>query len=161
MHFYPIRKVVQPPLPATANSTDTATPNIYVKIAVDVAYLVSQKGETIDLGIYMMDNMVSLGSSNEGSMDLNTVGHPGWLMGWEVVPIDPCLTNLALEITFIQICTGEVFGSPPQPLSGDGYSWLGELTYQGNQSYAIQIKVTTGLNPISYYINWQATVTCQ
>ncbi len=160
LQFFPMRQVVCASSLAPTDGILATFPNIYISIAVDCAFIVSQKGETIETGIYMMDNMVSMGSANQGSMDLNSVGNAGWLIGWNVVPIDPNLTNLSVEITFIQICTGSVLGSPPIKESGDGYSWLGQLMYTGHQTYSLQVKVTEGLTQVSYYVNWQASVTC-
>lgn len=160
MQFFPMQKVVPASSLGPPELASPLAPSIYISIAVDCAYLIGQQGRIIDAGIFMVDNMIMKGSSKQGSMELNTVGDPGSIIGWDVFPIDPYLPNLALEITFIQICTGAVFHSPPIRRSGPGFSWLGQLMTSGQQTYAIQIKVTEGLNPVSYYVNWQASVTC-
>jgi hypothetical protein len=161
IRFYPPRTVVRAPAADTSHTQAPAiVPNIFIVIAVDVAYLIGQQGKQISSGIYMMDNRVMQGSSHTGALNLETVGQPGDIVAWNAVPIDPYLPNQRIEITFVQICLGTVFGSPPFPSAGNGYSWLAQLMYPGTQSYAIQIKVTEGLNPVSYYINWQATISC-
>lgn len=159
LQMYPKNTVVRQPefSPLHAALIDIV-PNIYVTIAVDVAYVVGQAGQHISNGIYMMDNSTVTGSLNQGGMMLSTVGRPAQIVAWNIVPINPSIINQSLEITFIQICLGEVFGSPPQKISGKGFSWLAQLMHAGTQTYAIQIKVTEGLNPVSYFVNWEAQI---
>jgi len=150
MQFFPLNKVVFQPEAKPFTSTINA--DILITIAVDVAYIIKQQGNTVSNGIYMMDNSVA-GSTGEGSA--------GSIIGWNVVPIDPDLPNLDIEISFIQICMGSVFGSPATQLAGNGYTWIAELTYSGKQTYAIQIKMTEGLNSVTYWYNWIATIIAQ
>ncbi|MBI1227951.1 MAG: hypothetical protein GC192_22155 [Bacteroidetes bacterium] len=157
MQFYPNNMVVrQAQSQAMPVAGAELTPNIYITIAVDVAYVISQQGQSISKGIYLMDNMIANGSMGEGTMEITTIGNAGQVVGWNIVPINPYLNNQTVEITFIQICLGTVFGSPPVQADGNGFSWVAQLIYSGKQAYAIQIKVTEGLTPVSYYVNWEA-----
>ncbi|HTF03549.1 MAG TPA: hypothetical protein VK826_05960 [Bacteroidia bacterium] len=160
MLFYPLNTVCRERV-----STPALTPNVFIVIAVDVAYLVGQEGIAISDGIYMMDNMVTKHSSGEGSMQLSTVGNVGWLVGWQAVPVATNAAELkqSVVITGFQVCDGNVFGQAGFPLQQPGASgWIGQLMYAGTQTYQIQVKVTAGaLRPVSYVINWNATIIAQ
>lgn len=159
MQFYPIKTVVrQSGQNGIPINNAPLTPNIYISILVDVAYVIGQQGKSITEGIYIVDNTFGNGSSGEGTMEITTVGSVGQLVAWNVFAIDPNLANQQIEITFIQICTGNVFGGAPIKIDGGTYTWLAQLMYAGKQSYAIQIKITEGLTPVSYFINWNANI---
>lgn len=143
-------------------------PQTAITIAVDTAYVASQGGRNINQGIYMMDNMVSNGSSGEGTLELHTNCNVGNLVGFNAVPIDTDSGDTVV-ITGFTVSQGSVFtaaGQPRQqpalPNEPAGSYWIGQAMNSGTQVYQIQIKVTTGvLQPTSYYINWDPYITAR
>lgn len=158
MLFYPTKTVNVKQL-----KSGIPIPTIVIEIVVDVAYIVGQQGQTISKGIYMMDNMVNNGSTNEGTMDLKTVGNLGALVGWHVTPTDDNAVAMGQSVIIqgFQVCSGNVFGQAgfPEQQGGSGNYWIGQLMYSGSQTYQIQLEITAGaLRPVSYYINWEASI---
>ncbi len=143
-------------------------PQASVTIAVDTAYVASQQGNNISAGVYMMDNMVNNGSSNEGQMELSTVVPVGSLIGFNTVPIYPTSGDTVI-ITGFTVSQGNVFGSqgypqqqPPLGNEPPGAYWIGQAMNAGRQIYQIQIAVTVGqIRPITYYVNWDPYITAQ
>jgi hypothetical protein len=136
-------------------------PQTQIAIAVDTAYVASQGGSWVSNGIYMMDNQLNLGSSNEGQLELNTHCNNHNLIGWEVYPMD-VNSGDTVAITGFNVSAGNVFGSQGYPLQQTPSYWIGQAMNSGSQTYQIQIKVTTGgLRPTSYYINWDPYITSQ
>lgn len=150
-------------MPFSWCSPPLLVPLVTISIAVDTAYVVGKSGQKISKGIYMMDNMIYDGSTNEGMFDLNTRCAVGDLVGFHVVPIN-ALSSLAgtTVITGFKVNKGNVFTASgmPQPQSVFGDYWVGQAVHVGRQCYQIQLKVTNGgLSPIPYYINWTAVLT--
>lgn len=148
-------------------ASSSITPDFSITIAVDTAYVASQQGRNISQGVYMMDNDISAGSSNEGQMELSTVVPVGATLGFHTVPIN-FLSGDTVVITGINVSSGSVFGSQGYPrsfpLTGSpsGSWWIGQCLNQGSQTYQIQIAVTTGkLNPVVYYVNWDPFITAK
>lgn len=138
-----------------------------ITIAVDTAYVASQQGKNISTGVYMVDNAISNGSTNEGTTELSTKVPVGSTIGWHSVPIN-FLSGDTVVITGFNVSQGSVFGSQgyPQafPLNDvkDGSWWIGQALNQGTQTYQVKLKVTTGkINPVTYYINWDPFITAQ
>lgn len=148
--------------------TAVLQPQAFITIAVDTAYVASQQGQNIGQGVYMMDNQVSNGSTNEGQMELSTVVPVGSLIGFNTVPINPGSGDTVI-ITGFTVSQGSVFGSqgypqqqPPIGTEPAGAYWIGQAMNVGHQTYQIQIKVTVGqLRPISYYVNWDPYITAK
>jgi hypothetical protein len=143
-------------------------PQAFITIAVDTAYVASQQGRNIGTGVYMTDNQLSNGSSNEGQMELSTVVPVGSLIGFNTVPIAPDNGDQVI-ITGFTVSQGSVFGGagypqqqPPIGRQPAGSYWIGQALNAGKQIYQIQIKVTVGvLRPISYYVNWDPYITAK
>jgi hypothetical protein len=142
-------------------------PNATVTIAVDTAYVAAQQGRNIGQGVYMMDNMISNGSSNEGQMELSTVVPVGYTIGFNSVPIN-FVSGDTVIISGFNVSQGNVFGSAgyPQiyPLGKEplGSWWIGQAMNAGNQTYQIQIAVTVGqIRPVTYYVNWDPFITAR
>lgn len=148
--------------------TAVLQPQAFITIAVDTAYVASQQGQNISHGVYMMDNQVSNGSTNEGQTELSTVVPVGSLIGFNTVPINPGSGDTVI-ITGFTVSQGSVFGSqgypqqqPPIGTEPVGAYWIGQAMNVGHQTYQIQIKVTVGqLRPISYYVNWDPFITAK
>lgn len=142
-------------------------PNASVTVAVDTGYVAAQQGRNINAGVYMMDNMVSYGSSNEGKMELSTVVPVGYTIGFNSVPIN-FLSGDKVVISGFNVSQGSVFGSSgyPQvfPLGTEplGSWWIGQAMNSGSQTYQIQIAVTVGqIRPVTYYVNWDPFITAK
>ena len=143
-------------------------PQAFITIAVDTAYVASQQGRNIGTGVYMADNQLSNGSSNEGQMELSTVVPVGSLIGFNSVPIAADNGDQVI-ITGFTVSQGSVFGGagypqqqPPIGQQPAGSYWIGQAMNAGNQIYQIQIRVTVGvLRPISYYVNWDPYITAR
>ena len=136
-------------------------PQTQIAIAVDTAYIASQGGAQISTGIYMMDNQLNRGSSNEGNLELHTTCANGSLIGFEVYPMD-VNSGDTVAITGFNVSQGNVFGGSGYPIQQTPDYWVAQAMNQGSQTYQIQIKVTTGgLRPVSYYVNWDPFITSQ
>jgi hypothetical protein len=162
--------------PATSfASLDSAIPvaQTAITIAVDVNYIASLPAGTdqASKGIYMMDNRMLNGSSNEGGLELSTVCIAGNLISFSAIAINAegdAGGNAKVEITGFNVSQGNVFtaaGQPrvfnPPPSGGDTNSfWIGQAIARGSQTYQIQIKVTVGvLQPVSHFISWDPFIT--
>jgi hypothetical protein len=140
------------------------TPVIAITIAIDTAYAAAQQGKNLGQCIYMMDNMVSSGSSQEGTLELSTVGPVGSLIGFNSVPIDinAAADGASVAITGFVVSQGNVFGAAGYPRAQRPDYWIGQLMNQGSQTYQIQIKVTVGaLRPVSYFFSWDPFIAAQ
>jgi hypothetical protein len=136
-----------------------------ITIAVDTAYVVSQQGQRINEGVYMMDNMEANGSEDEAQMELHTMCPVGSLIGFNAVPINALSSNKGtVEITGFTVSQGSVFTATgaPQKQDESGDYWIGQAVKAGSQTYQVQLKVTNGgLNPTPYYVNWDPFITAQ
>jgi hypothetical protein len=160
MMMHPTRLVVR-------GAAAAIQPYASVTIAVDTAYVAAQQGRNINQGVYMMDNMASNGSTNEGQMELSTVVPVGSTIGFNSVPIN-FLSGDKVIISGFNVSRGNVFGSagyPQQfPLGNEppGSWWIGQAMNSGNQTYQLQIAVTVGIiRPVTYYVNWDPFITAR
>lgn len=144
-----------------APAANLPNPQAQIAIVVDTAYIAANGGQNISTGIYMVDNQLNLGSSNEGQLELHTVCNNGNLIGFSVYPLD-VNSGDSVAITGFNVSQGNVFGGAGYPLQITPGYWIGQALNTGSQTYQIQIKVTTGsLRPISYYVNWDPFITAQ
>lgn len=142
-----------------------------ITIAVDVNYIATLPPGTVHAskGIYMMDNRVLNGSSNEGGLELSTVCPAGNLISFSAVPVNAeSGSGSSVQITGFNVSQGNVFtaaGQPrvfnPPPSGGATNSfWIGQALNQGSQTYQIQIEVSIGvLQPVNYFISWDPFIT--
>jgi hypothetical protein len=160
---------------SVAASLDSAIPTAQtaITIAVDVNYIATlPAGQNPgSKGIYMMDNRVLNGSSNEGNFELSTKCPTGNLISFAAVPINAeagTASNTKVEIIGFNVSSGNVFtaaGQPrpfnPPPDGGTNNSfWIGQAMNQGSQTYQIQLKVTVGvLQPVSHFVSWDPFIT--
>ena len=146
---------------AVPNLAGIPNPQTQIALVVDTEYIAANGGENVTTGIYMMDNQLNSGSSNEGQLELHTVCNDHALIGFEAYPLNPN-TGDTVEITGFNVSQGNVFGSSGYPLQQTPNYWIAQAMNAGSQTYQIQIKVTTGgLRPISYYVNWDPFITSQ
>jgi hypothetical protein len=136
-------------------------PQTQIDIAVDTAYIALRGGEAMGAGIYMMDNRLSLGSSNEGTQELHTRCNQGDLIGFEAYPID-VNAGYTVAISGFNISQGSVFGAQGDPLQQTPGYWVGQAMNQGAQTYQIGIQVISeGPQPTTYNVNWGSYITAQ
>jgi hypothetical protein len=137
-------------------------PQTFIEIAVDTSYVISQQGQNIGAGVYMIDNQVNNGSTGEGQTELSTVCNVGDLIGFSVNPIDPN-TRDTVEITGFNVSSpgnAGVFGSAGYPIKQTPSYWIGQAMNQTHQTYQVQLKVTSGgIRPLSYAVNWDPFIT--
>jgi hypothetical protein len=152
----------------TADATLPA-PQVAVVIVVDTARIAAQgsSGRTSD-GVFMMDNMVRNGSSNEGTLTLDTRCSAGSLIGFQTLPVDGAgsfgdqvvITNFADIEGSVFTGAGHPIQQPPLGNLPPGSYWIGQAMAAGTETYMIEIKVTVGqLQPVRYYVWWYATLT--
>mgnify|MGYP001473537603 CR=1 FL=1 len=142
-----------------------------ITIAVDADYIATLPPGTVHAGngIYMMDNRLLNGSSNEGGLELSTVCPAGNLISFSAVLVNAESGNgSSVVITGFNVSQGSVFtaaGQPrpfnPPPSGGATNSfWIGQALNQGKQTYQIQIEVSIGvLQPVQYFISWDPFIT--
>ena len=137
-------------------------PPVAITIAIDTSYIISQRGGTVTTGVYMFDNQLDNGSTGEGILELSSCINAGQIIGFEVVPIDPT-TNDTVAITGFNVSQGNVFGSTGYPIPTPKPSyWLAQAVNAGQQTYQIQVKVTSGgVRSTDYYVNWDPYITAQ
>jgi hypothetical protein len=143
-------------------------PQVVIVVAVDTAYVASHGNGFITSGLYMIDNMVRRGSSNEGALDLHTVCNVGSLIGFHSVPVDAAggfgdqvvITSFADVQGNVFTGAGHPIQQPPLGSEPQGSYWIGQAIGAGTEIYQIQIKVTVGqLQPVSFYVQWNAQIT--
>ncbi|MBX9860332.1 MAG: hypothetical protein K2Y20_12170, partial [Sphingomonas sp.] len=89
-------------------------------------------------GVYIVDNRVSNGSSNEGSTNLGTNVTQGSVIQWNVFNIDPTSADVP-QLTAIS--NASVWGASGQPqVQGDG-SFIGQAQATGSAGYQITFNV--------------------
>ena len=151
----------QPFVRAVQPNAAIPNPQTQVSIVIDTAYVVATAGRNISTGVYMMDDQLNYGSSNEGQLELSTVCPVGSLIGFSVYPMDQNSGD-QVAITGFNVSQGNVFGNQGYPLAIQPNYWVGQATNAGKQTYQIQVKVTTGgLRPTAYYINWDPFITAR
>lgn len=136
-----------------------------INIAVDTVYLYSQtNGQYAGTGVYMMDNNVDGGSTNQGGLELSSQVTAGFGVAFNVFPVDAAGTQGdSVEIVNFEVSNGtNIFGNFgwPQPqASTSSYQWLGMAMTQGNCTYQLKIGVSVGGAPTKYYW-WDPFMTC-
>jgi hypothetical protein len=157
---------VSMPVPAVT----ALKPTVSITIAVDTAAIAAVGEGPITSGVYLMDNMVRNGSTNEGQINLHTKCNVGALIGYQVLPIDAAgsASDSVVLTAFAMKGGDDVFtgaGHPiqiPDPPTGlnVGSYWIGQAMTAGTEIYEIQIEVTIGaLQPTKLYVSWSAEIT--
>ena len=151
--------------PNTSFSPGSVIPARVINIAVDTAYLYSQaNGQYAGTGIYMVDNNVDGGSSNQGGLELSSQVTAGFGIAFNVFPVDSAgAQGDSVEIVNFEISNGtNIFGNfgwPKQQDATSSYQWIGTALAQGNCTYQLKIGVSVGGAPTKYYW-WDPFLTC-
>jgi len=101
-------------MPVTSN-IDPESCNVFIQVWVDINAL--EPGQTA--GVYVVDNQIALGSTNEGSIALNTVVSAGSRVCWSIVPIDPQY-NVQGMLSFSSITASSGWQHIPAPYAAPG-----------------------------------------
>lgn len=116
----------------------TGTPSVFVQIWVDTNAL--QNGST--KGVYVVDNRVSMGSSDEGSAGLRTCCNNGSYVNWQVFNIDPTNTT---PISIQSISNSNAWGASGQPQAdATNGGFTGQAQQTGSAPYSVTFNATKG-----------------
>ena len=122
--------------------------SVFVQIWVDTNAL--QNGQTT--GIYLVDNNLNNGSSNEGTVNLSTNVPLGTNICWSLLNIVPT-SDTILQIQ--NFGNASVWGASGTPQQVNATTWTGQVQATGNAQYNInfsaqipgQSGITTNVNP--------------
>ncbi len=148
-------------------------PQVILALAIDCAYVYAQNSDQMytDVGIYMMDNQVTAGSStsSEGSLELNTyVPSPIQYVGFNVYDIAGGVQGASVEITGLEYSNGtNVFtdnGWPTAQTSKESTcQWMGQAlqSTSGKSAMTYQFKIAISFpeQPTKYYY-WDPFMRC-
>lgn len=121
---------------------------LFVQVWVDTNALVN--GQTT--GVYIVDNNLNHGSSNEGTVNLSTNVPVGTNICWSLLNIDP---NSDTILQFQNFGNANVFGNSGTPQQVNSNTWTGQVQTPGSDNYAINFSaqipgssgITTSVNP--------------
>ncbi len=137
--------------------SSTIMPARVINLAIDTAYIYSQtSGTYAGVGVYMMDNNVEGGSTNEGGLELVTDVSAGFGIAFNAFPIDAAGNQGdTVAIVGFEVSDGtNIFGNfgwPTEQPAGSSYQWMGTAMVQGNCTYQIKIGVSIGGAPMQYF----------
>jgi hypothetical protein len=122
--------------------------SVFVQVWVDTDALVN--GQTT--GVYLVDNNLTHGSSNEGTVNLVSDVPVGTNICWSLLNVDPT-SDTILQIQ--NFGNAGVFGASGTPQMVNANTWTGTAQAQGSDSYAINFSaqipgssgITTAVNP--------------
>jgi hypothetical protein len=125
-----------------------ASCSVFVQIWVDTNAL--QNGQTT--GVYLVDNNLNHGSSNEGTVNLLTNVPVGTSICWSLLNVNPT-SNTILQIQ--NFGNAGVFGASGTPQQVNATTWTGQVQAAGQASYSINFTaqipgssgITTSVNP--------------
>lgn len=142
-------------------------PQTVVRIFVDTASVATNCiNGIINKGVYMLDNRNTLGSSGQGSLELNTHVRLRDYIGFYITPIDPTQGDV-VSIEGFEVLTGNLFGSAGYPeylkqteLNPNGPCWVGQALNNSGTTYRIRCKIITGgLRSTTIYFQWDPYIT--
>jgi len=122
--------------------------SVFVQIWVDTNAL--QNGSTT--GVYLVDSNHNNGSTNEGSVELDTNVSTNTKICWQVLNINP---NWIGDMSIQNFGNAGVFGAGGTPQQVTSDTWTGQVMANGNDQYAITFNaqpsggtgITTTVNP--------------
>ena len=122
--------------------------SVFVQVWVDTNAL--QNGSTT--GVYLVDNNLNHGSSNEGTVNLNTNVPVGTSICWSLLNVSPT-SNTILQIQ--NFGNAGVFGASGTPQQVNATTWTGQVQATGQAHYDInfsaqipgQSGITTTVKP--------------
>ncbi|WP_299816782.1 hypothetical protein [uncultured Roseibium sp.] len=102
----------------------------FIQIWVNSNALLNSKAT----GIYLVDNTLHDGGSNEGSANLLTVVNTGTYICWTLLNIDP-VSGMQLRIR--SFGDADIFGAGGAPQMVNATTWTGQAQAEGTDRYAI------------------------
>ncbi len=122
--------------------------SVFIQIWVDTNAL--QNGLTN--GVYLVDNNLAHGSTNEGTTDLNTNLPTNAKICWTILNTN---VNWNGQLSIQNFGNAGVFGAGGTPQQINAQTWTGQVQENGADNYAIYINavppggtgITTSLNP--------------
>lgn len=129
-------------------ATPPSACSVFIQIWVDTNAL--QNGQTT--GVYLVDNNLNHGSSNEGTVSLLTNVPVGTSICWSLLNVDPT-SNTVLNLA--NFGNASVFGASGTPQMVNATTWTGQVQAAGNASYNINFSaqipgssgITTNVTP--------------
>lgn len=122
--------------------------SVFIQVWVDTNAL--QNGQTT--GVYLVDNNLNHGSTNEGTVNLQTVVPVGTNICWSLLNVNPTSNSI---LTLQNFGNASVFGASGTPQQVNPTTWTGQVQAAGQASYAINFSaqipgssgITTNVNP--------------
>lgn len=136
----------EPPAP-------TRCPDTMILVALDADRFRASSGRS---GAFLVDNRVSLGSTNEGAANLVTRCNAGDVVAFAVLLINP-FDGYTATIAAINVSGGPIFppayapkASTPSWWSGAaGSCWIGKAMMPATQTYLLTLRIDDGVSPFS------------
>lgn len=121
---------------------------VFVQIWVDTNAL--QQGSTT--GVYIVDNNLNHGSTNEGTVSLNTNVPVGTSICWSLLNVNP-ISSTVLAIQ--DFGNAGIFGASGTPQQVNATTWTGQVQAAGQAQYNVNFTaqipgasgITTSVNP--------------
>jgi hypothetical protein len=110
------------------------TPTVFIQIWIDANKVQNGSSE----GIYLNDNRVGAGSSNEGTNALSSDVTNGSTIQWNVFNIDPT-SSLIPELT--SIGNASIWGASGQPQSDGQGGFIGQVQATGSAGYQVAMNM--------------------
>lgn len=104
--------------------------SVFIQIWVDVNAL--QNGQT--RGVYLVDNNLNNGSSDEGTTSLCTNVPSNTSICWTVLNVDP---NSTATLSIQNFSDSPVFGAGGVPQMVAANTWTGQVMATGTASYSV------------------------
>lgn len=115
---------------------------VFVQIWVDTNAL--EHGSTT--GVYIVDNNLNHGSTNEGTVSLNTNVPVGTSICWSLLNVDPASTTI---LAIQDFGNASVFGASGTPQQVNATTWTGQVQAAGevpyNVNFSAQIPGSSGI----------------
>ncbi|MBV9494837.1 MAG: hypothetical protein JOZ54_11375 [Acidobacteria bacterium] len=129
-------------------ATPPSACSTFIQIWVDTNAL--QNGQTT--GVYLVDNNLNHGSSNEGTVNLVTNVPVGTFVCWSLLNVDPTSDTI---LSIQNFGNASVFGFSGTPQQVNDTTWTGQVQIAGNASYDINFNaqipgssgITTTVSP--------------
>lgn len=120
--------------------------SVFIQVWVDTKSL--QNGSTT--GVYLVDSNHNNGSSNEGTVNLNSKVSTNTKICWSILNVD---LNSDVALSFQNFGNASVWGAGGTPQQVSATVWTGQVEANGTASYAINFNaekgtgITTTVNP--------------
>ncbi|HEX8824531.1 MAG TPA: hypothetical protein VF794_31705 [Archangium sp.] len=115
-------------------SIPISSASVFIQIWVDVNAL--HNGSTA--GVYLVDNNVNGGSTNEGTTTLQTELSQGSNVCWSLLNIDP---NSKAILSIASFSNSSAFGASGTPQQVTPTQWTGQVQAAGQAGYSITFNV--------------------